>query len=156
MKIYREFLRDDTGAVTIDWVALTAGVLLLGIMVVYAIFNGGVAVLVNKINSALTGVDMVSDVGLTPALYDMQLASGAELPAGSVVTDVKANTITDAATGKDTIVSYSTTFELPGGTSVTTTEFGDALSVGTTVKSGMYFKLPGSDGFVTQASVTDT
>ncbi len=43
-----KFLSDDAGAVTIDWVALTAGILLLGIMVVYAIFNGGVAVLVNK------------------------------------------------------------------------------------------------------------
>ena len=67
MKIYREFFRDDTGAVTIDWVALTAGVLLLGIMVVYAIFNNGVAVLVNKINSSLTNVDLVADVGLTPS-----------------------------------------------------------------------------------------
>ena len=67
MKIYREFFRDDTGAVTIDWVALTAGILLLGIMAVYAIFNGGVAVLVNKINSSLTGVELVSDVGLAPS-----------------------------------------------------------------------------------------
>jgi len=155
MKIYREFFRDDTGAVTIDWVALTAGVLLLGIMVVYAIFNNGVAGLVNSINSSLTGVELVDDVGLTPALYDMQLASGAELPAGSMVTDVKANTITDAE-GVETIVSYSTTFERPDGTSVTTTEFGDALSVGTTVKSGMYFTLPDGDGTVTQASVTAT
>ncbi len=155
MKIYREFFRDDTGAVTIDWVALTAGVLLLGIMVVYAIFNNGVAGLVNSINSSLTGVELVDDVGLTPALYDMQLASGAELPAGPMVTDVKANTITDAE-GVETIVSYSTTFERPDGTSVTTTEFGDALSVGTTVKSGMYFTLPDGDGTVTQASVTAT
>ncbi len=155
MKIYREFFRDDTGAVTIDWVALTAGVLLLGIMVVYAIFNNGVAGLVNSINSSLTGVELVDDVGLTPALYDMELASGAELPAGSMVTDVKANTITDAE-GVETIVSYSTTFERPDGTSVTTTEFGDALSVGTTVKSGMYFTLPDGDGTVTQASVTAT
>ncbi len=155
MKTYREFFRDDTGAVTIDWVALTAGILLLGIMAVYAIFNQGVSGLVNGINSALTSVELISDVGLTPALYDMQLASGAELPAGSMVTDVKANTITDAE-GVDTIVSYSTTFERPDGTLVTTTEFGNALSAGTTVKSGMYFTLPGGGGTVTQASVTAT
>ena len=31
-----------TGAVTIDWVALTAGILLLGIAVVYGVFEGGV------------------------------------------------------------------------------------------------------------------
>ncbi len=53
MKIYGEFFRDDTGAVTIDWVALTAGILLLGIMVIYAIFNGGVASLVTSINATL-------------------------------------------------------------------------------------------------------
>ncbi len=67
MTTFTKFFRDDTGAVTIDWVALTAGVLLLGIMVVYAIFNNGVAVLVNKINSSLTNVDLVTDVGLTPS-----------------------------------------------------------------------------------------
>ena len=73
-----------------------------------------------------------------------------------MVTDVEANTITDALTNEVTIVSYSTTFERPDGTSVTTTEFGDALSVGTTVRSGMYFTLPDGNGTVTQASVTET
>ncbi len=43
-----KFLSDDAGAITIDWVALTAGVLLLGILVVYAIFNNGVSTLVLK------------------------------------------------------------------------------------------------------------
>jgi hypothetical protein len=42
--------------VTIDWVALTAGILLLGILVVYSIFNGGVASLVSSINTTLSGV----------------------------------------------------------------------------------------------------
>ena len=51
-----KFLSDDAGAVTIDWVALTAGILLLGIMVVYAIFNNGVAGLVNDINETLSSV----------------------------------------------------------------------------------------------------
>ncbi len=49
----REFLRDDDGAVTIDWVALTAGILLLGIAVVYGVFEGGVQPLVQSINSNL-------------------------------------------------------------------------------------------------------
>ena len=57
------FLSDDAGAVTIDWVALTAGILLLGIMVVYAIFNSGVNSLVANINSTLKGVS--SSVTLT-------------------------------------------------------------------------------------------
>jgi len=56
MTKFTKFLSDDAGAVTIDWVALTAGVLLLGIIVVYTIFNGGVSSLVSNINSTLTGV----------------------------------------------------------------------------------------------------
>ena len=66
------FLRDDDGAVTIDWVALTSGVLLLGIMVVYAIFNNGVSSLVNSINSNLAGVGL-ADPGPAP---DFNLALG--------------------------------------------------------------------------------
>ena len=56
MTKFSQFLSDDAGAVTIDWVALTAGVLLLGIVVVYAIFNQGVAPLVSDINSTLSEV----------------------------------------------------------------------------------------------------
>jgi len=53
MTKFTKFLADDAGAVTIDWVALTAGILLLGIMVVYAIFNNGVSTLVSSVNSTL-------------------------------------------------------------------------------------------------------
>ena len=62
------FLNDDTGAVTIDWVALTAGILLLGIMVVYAIFNGGVSALVSSVNSTLTSAKPSADIGDAPDL----------------------------------------------------------------------------------------
>ena len=62
MTKFTKFLSDDAGAVTIDWVALTAGILLLGIMVVYAIFNNGVSTLVANVNSTLSGVS--SDVTL--------------------------------------------------------------------------------------------
>jgi hypothetical protein len=48
-----KFMRDDAGAVTIDWVALTAGGLLLGIAVVYGIFQGGVQPLTASINDNL-------------------------------------------------------------------------------------------------------
>lgn len=62
MTIFTKFLRDDAGAITIDWVALTAGILLLGIAVVYAIFNSGVTPLVNTINASLktAGADVVT------------------------------------------------------------------------------------------------
>lgn len=65
MNKFTKFLNDESGAVTIDWVALTAGILLLGIAVVYAIFNNGVNPLINSINSNLSGAVSVN-VGLTP------------------------------------------------------------------------------------------
>jgi Flp pilus assembly pilin Flp len=63
MTKFTKFLSDDAGAVTIDWVALTAGVLLLGIMVVYAIFNNGVSTLVSNVNSTLSGVTTNISIG---------------------------------------------------------------------------------------------
>ncbi len=60
---FTKFLSDDAGAVTIDWVALTAGILLLGIMVVYAIFNQGVSGLVKNINATLAGVTTNINLG---------------------------------------------------------------------------------------------
>ena len=66
MTKFTKFLGDDAGAVTIDWVALTAGILLLGIMVVYAIFNNGVKNLVNNVNSTLTGVTVDINTGTVP------------------------------------------------------------------------------------------
>ncbi len=63
MTNFTKFLNDDAGAVTIDWVALTAGVLLLGIMVVYAIFNNGVSSLVSNVNSTLSGVSSNVNIG---------------------------------------------------------------------------------------------
>ena len=63
MTMFTKFLSDDAGAVTIDWVALTAGILLLGIMVVYAIFNNGVSSLVSNVNSTLTGISTGVSIG---------------------------------------------------------------------------------------------
>lgn len=63
MTKFSKFLSDDAGAVTIDWVALTAGVLLLGIMVVYAIFNNGVSSLVSNVNSTLSSVSTNVNIG---------------------------------------------------------------------------------------------
>jgi len=65
MTMFNKFLRDEAGAVTIDWVALTAGILLLGIAVVYGIFNTGVSTLATSINTNLsTAVDV--DTGDAP------------------------------------------------------------------------------------------
>ena len=66
VKIFN-FLRDETGAVTIDWVALTAGILLLGITLVYAIFNNGVSSLASNINSNLTAAGANVNTGDAPS-----------------------------------------------------------------------------------------
>jgi hypothetical protein len=68
MTKFTEFLSDDAGAVTIDWVALGSAILLLGIMVVYAIFNGGVSTLVSNVNSTLEGVSTDISIGSAPNL----------------------------------------------------------------------------------------
>jgi hypothetical protein len=57
MAKFTEFFSDDAGAVTIDWLVLTAGILLLGIMVVYTIGNDGVSKMVSNVNPALAGAN---------------------------------------------------------------------------------------------------
>ena len=52
---FTEFFSDDAGAVTIDWITLTAGILLLGILVVYTIYNGGWSNMAPNINTTLAG-----------------------------------------------------------------------------------------------------
>ena len=66
VRLLRCFRNDDTGAVTIDWVALTSGILLLGIMVVYAIFNLGVSSLADNVNTTLATIITDNDVGAAP------------------------------------------------------------------------------------------
>ena len=67
MTKFFNFLRDESGAVTIDWVALTAGILLLGITLVYAIFNNGVGSLATNINSNLTAAGANVSTGAAPS-----------------------------------------------------------------------------------------
>ena len=60
---FRKFLSDDAGAVTIDWVALTAGVLVAGIIVVYAIYNDGVSSLADNVNGMLSNLSSETTLG---------------------------------------------------------------------------------------------
>lgn len=55
MTKFTEFFSDDAGAVTLDWVTITAGIILLGIIVVYAIANGGMSGLVPSYKDTLAG-----------------------------------------------------------------------------------------------------
>lgn len=68
MTKFQSFIRDESGAVTIDWVALTAGILLLAIALVYGIFNNGVSPLVDRINSSLSTAGEGVDIGEEPDL----------------------------------------------------------------------------------------
>ena len=58
MTNFRKFLGDNVGATTIDWVALTSGILLMGIMAVYAIYiyNDGVSPLADNFGGITTGI----------------------------------------------------------------------------------------------------
>jgi Flp pilus assembly pilin Flp len=139
----RNFLRDDAGAITIDWVALTAGLLLLGIMVVYSIFNGGVSGLVDKISATLASITTDVDTGDAPGLNGsdvvvavdtMSLSNGMTLPIGTVI-DVQAadRTVITTPDGKVTIDSGPPLLPGPGTMTVTS-----ANTLTLTTGSGSY------------------
>lgn len=72
LKSIRAFVGDKSGAVTVDWVALTAAVVVIGIGLVYAVFgtgNDGVAGLVDnltgELNTAATNIQ--GQVGTFPS-----------------------------------------------------------------------------------------
>ncbi len=48
MKLMMIFANDQRGAVSVDWVTLTAGILLLGTMVVYTIMNDSAGYLMDE------------------------------------------------------------------------------------------------------------
>ena len=99
------WLRDEMGAITIDWVALTAGILLLGIMAVYSIFGNGMAPLVKNIGAALASVAGGSSSGLS-------LAGGGNVPGGSEVLDVGFNSLVVATpSGGRMELAYSGTVQ---------------------------------------------
>lgn len=65
--MFRRFWEDTSGAVTVDWVALAAGVLVVGITVVYALYTDGIGELTKSLNSAMSSIDAGIDTGDAPA-----------------------------------------------------------------------------------------
>ncbi|MDE9449413.1 hypothetical protein J3R80_02885 [Aliiroseovarius sp. Z3] len=62
MKLYnliKTFQADEDGAVTVDWVVLTAAIVGLGIAVLTSV-SGGTTSLADKISSALDGMSIMS------------------------------------------------------------------------------------------------
>ena len=56
MTEFARFAKDDAGAITNDWTVITAGLLLMGTMVIYAIFGSdGFGGLVSNSNETLGG-----------------------------------------------------------------------------------------------------
>lgn len=54
IKLFKKFRNDESGAVTVDWVVLTAAVVGLG-TVAYTQISGGATGLATNVNTALTG-----------------------------------------------------------------------------------------------------
>ena len=52
MKLFNAFLKDESGAVTVDWVVLTAAIVGLGIAVLSSV-GGGTLTLADNVSSAL-------------------------------------------------------------------------------------------------------
>lgn len=57
---FKSFLSDESGAVTVDWVVLTAAIVGLGLAVM-SVVSGGVEDLSGDISNALTNTDPLSD-----------------------------------------------------------------------------------------------
>jgi hypothetical protein len=57
MNVFSKFARSDDGAVTVDWVVMTAAVVGLGIAVLTSV-SGGTTGLASTISSELTGMDV--------------------------------------------------------------------------------------------------
>ncbi|MCV6825267.1 MULTISPECIES: Flp family type IVb pilin [Halocynthiibacter] len=54
-KLFNNFVKDESGAVTVDWVVLTAAIVGLGIAVLASV-RGGVTTLSGNISTAVAGV----------------------------------------------------------------------------------------------------
>jgi len=63
MKLFNAFLADESGAVTVDWVVLTAAIVGLGIAVLTSV-QGGTTSLADKISSSLANAQIQTLDGL--------------------------------------------------------------------------------------------
>jgi hypothetical protein len=66
----RRLRENESGAVTVDWVALTAGIIVVGLAIVWFIMDEGVDVLAGKIVDGLVAVDPGTTTGSPPVIGD--------------------------------------------------------------------------------------
>ncbi len=57
MNLFTNFLNDESGAVTVDWVVLTAAIVGLGIAVLTSV-SGGTTTFADKISSHMAGASV--------------------------------------------------------------------------------------------------
>ena len=62
MKLFNAFLKDESGAVTVDWVVLTAAIVGLGIAVLTSV-GGGTVTLADKVSSHMASKDVTTVYG---------------------------------------------------------------------------------------------
>ena len=64
MNVFNTFLNDESGAVTVDWVVLTAAIIGLGIAVLTSV-GGGTTTLAGNVSGALAGTSV--PIGVMPS-----------------------------------------------------------------------------------------
>jgi Flp pilus assembly pilin Flp len=64
----RRLRKNESGAVTVDWVALTAGIIVVGLGIVWYIMGEGVDVLAGKIVEGLVEIDPTTTTGTPPVI----------------------------------------------------------------------------------------
>ena len=62
MKLFNAFLKDESGAVTVDWVVLTAAIVGLGILVLTSV-GGGTVSLADKVSSHMANQSVTTSYG---------------------------------------------------------------------------------------------
>ena len=66
MTKFCEFLCEDAGAITVDWLPLTFGAMISGLIVLFSIFNNGVGPVVEGSEAVLQSVVSALDPGPSP------------------------------------------------------------------------------------------
>lgn len=64
--LFSRFLDDQRGAITMDWVTITAGLALLGVAVVFAVYGNGLYQPVDRVNKGLKDYDADMAFGHVP------------------------------------------------------------------------------------------
>jgi Flp pilus assembly pilin Flp len=65
LNVFKSFANDESGAVTVDWVVLTAAIVGLGVLVFEAV-KPGIETLAGKISAEVAGQQVGQGGGTTP------------------------------------------------------------------------------------------